>query len=205
MFRTSKSLSARFLGHLNYLEKTRLRMEALYAQNHIVRRDIEQVYSGLYIEAISSLETYIEKLFLGLLVGNVIHNSNKVYPRISFRSHSIARDVVYGGRQYVDWFPYYRTEMRANAFFRNGFPFTLLDKADKNRIENIFCIRNAIAHKSNYSLKKFEKEIIGSSILMPRERTPVGYLRSRFRIAPLQTRYEQLISNISYIAVKISK
>lgn len=180
-------------------------MEALYAQNHIVRRDIEQVYSGLYIEAISSLETYIEKLFLGLLVGNVIHNSNKVYPRISFRSHSIARDVVYGGRQYVDWFPYYRTEMRANAFFRNGFPFTLLDKADKNRIENIFCIRNAIAHKSNYSLKKFEKEIIGSSILMPRERTPVGYLRSRFRIAPLQTRYEQLISNISYIAVKISK
>lgn len=157
--KTSIYFVNKFIGHLNYLEKTRSKIEYLFSKDQIVRRDVEQVYSGLYIEAITSLETYIENLFLGLLVGQIIHNSNKVIPRISFKSHIVARDVVYGGRQYVDWFPYYRTEDRANAFFRNGFPFTFLDKADKGVIENIFYVRNAIAHKSNYSLKKLKKKL----------------------------------------------
>jgi len=201
--RAATSLVNKFIGHLNYLEKTRSKMEYLFSRNHIVRRDIEQVYAGLYMEAITSLETFIENLFLGFLVGQLIHKSNEVVHRVSFKSYLIARKVVYGGNQYVDWFPYYRTEKRAAAFFRNGYPFTYLDNMDKQQIEKILYIRNAIAHKSNYSLNKFEKEIIGSSILMPRERTPSGYLRSVFRTAPNQTRYEELIIEMSIISRKL--
>lgn len=201
--RPANSLSTNFIGHLNYLEMTRSKMEYLFSRNQIVRRDIEQIYTGLYMEVVTSLETLIEKLFIGLLVGNLIHRSSNVIPRVTFRSSLVAREIVYGGRRYADWLPYDRTEKRANAFFRRGVPFTLLDNTEKNNIDNILCIRNAIAHKSNYSLEKFREKIIGQSILMPRERTPAGYLRSKFRIAPVQTRYELLVSNISSIAIRL--
>ena len=83
-----------------------------------------------------------------------------------------------------------KPEQRARAFFRGGIPFTTLDKGYKKHLEILLYIRNAIAHRSSYAKGKFEQEVIGSLPLTPRERTPAGFLRSRFRITPVQTRYE---------------
>ncbi len=69
MARPAMSLANKFIGHLNHLEKTRTKMEKLLTTGAVVRRDIEQVYAGLYLEAITSLERLIENLFIGLLVG----------------------------------------------------------------------------------------------------------------------------------------
>lgn len=203
MAKPATSLANALVGHLRGLEWTRGKMETLLARGVIVRRDIERVYEGLYLDAITSLEKLIEGLFLGLLTGRIVHSSPAVVRRVTFRSDRVARDVVFGGRNYVDWFPYHYTEQRAKAFFRSGIPFTTLDKADKTQLENLLYIRNAIAHRSSYAKRKFEQEVIGLLPLTLRERTPAGFLRSRFRITPIQTRYENLVADIVSIALEL--
>jgi hypothetical protein len=177
-------------------------MEKLLKNKLIVRRDIEQVYEGLFISAITSFENWLENLFIGLLVGRVKHKSS-VIPRVTFRSDQVAREVTFGGRNYVDWFPYRYTEKRAEAFFRNGMPFKSLSGPDKKNLENYLYIRNAVAHKSNHSLNIFKEEVISSTPLPPQEQTPAGYLRSRFRISPVQTRYENIITELVSVANKL--
>ena len=203
MPRTTTSLSSEFSGHLRNLEMTRTKMERLLSTGDIVTRDINQVYVGLYLEVIASFERLIENLFIGLLSGGLITNSKSVVPLISFRNRQAIRAIVYSGRNYGDWLPYDRTEQLANRFFRQGIPFTSLDSSDKDQIRTCLYIRNAIAHKSRYSKRIFERYVLGSQSLMPRERTPVGYLRSIFRAAPIQRRYEHFTIAMATIASKL--
>ncbi len=188
---------------MNSLERTRAKMEALLSSGALVRRDVEQVYSGLFMRGITSFEYVIESLFIGLLVGRFTPASAKIRCRADFRSDLVARSVVFGGRNYVDWFPYGHTEKRAKAFFRAGKPFTELSKADKSVLENLLYIRNAIAHPSRYASRKFEEQVIGALPLTGTERSPAGFLRSPFRIAPHQTRYENSVSEMVSLARKL--
>ncbi len=185
------------------MEKTRKKMESLLVKRVIVRRDIEQVYEGLYMSSITSFENWMEGLFIGLLVGRLKHCSSLVATRVSFKSDRVAREVIFSDRNYVDWLPYRYTEKRASAFFRNGLPFTCLSKSDQKKLEILSYIRNAIAHKSAYSKNKFEHEVIGTIPVTQQERTPAGYLRGIFRITPSQTRYENLINEMAFIAKKL--
>ncbi len=140
-------------------------------------------------------------------VGRLKHCSSSVVPRVFFKSDQVAREVIFSDRNYVDWLPYRLTQKRANAFFRNGMPFTCLNKPenkpDLKKLEKLLYIRNIIAHKSSYSRKKFEDKVIGSSPVPLLERTPAGYLRGIFRITPSQTRYENLINEMASIAKKL--
>jgi hypothetical protein len=66
------SLVNDLVAHLKSLEWTRTKMERLLSEGAIVRRDIEKVYKGLYLDAITSFEGLVEELFLGLLVGRLV-------------------------------------------------------------------------------------------------------------------------------------
>jgi hypothetical protein len=204
MPREAVELANEFTHHLNRLSSTRVKFESLFSSSRIKRHEIEQVYVGLYLDATVSFERFIETLFIGYLVGRIKTSSRRVVPRVSFHSEQVAREVVFSGQPYVDWFPYERTEKRAKAFFRNGGPFVDLQDADKKTIERFLAIRNAIAHRSRHSIRKFEKTVIGSLSLTGHERSPAGYLRSIFRISPAQTRYENLIVEMAGIAQKLA-
>lgn len=108
-----------------------------------------------------------------------------------------------GGRSYVDWLPYHHTEKRAEAFFRGGAPFCVFDNSDKRELERIVTIRNAVAHQSRDARQKFENKVIGAVPVLAAERTPSGYLRSVFRTAPAQTRYEEIANTLAILARKI--
>jgi len=196
-------LSEEFSGHLGYLEQTRNKMERLFLEGSVVNRDMNQVYVGLYFEAITSFERLIEELFVGLLSGRFVTSSAPVVPLLQFSNRRAVRSVVYGGRDYVDWLPYDRTEDLANRFFRKGVPFTSLDTGEKTLIRSCLDIRNAIAHKSRHSVQTFERRVLGSQNLMQREKTPPGYLRSIFRTAPIQRRYQYYVFSMSSIAHKL--
>jgi hypothetical protein len=193
------------ISHLNYLEYTRNKMEKLYANKIIVRRDIELVYGGLYLEAVTSFERFIESLFIKILSGKIVYSSGKVTPKVIFKSDILAFNIVHAERNYLDWFPYRLTEKRAEAFYRKGYPFTTLDKRDEKNLERMSYVRNVIAHKSKQSHEMFEKNVISGLSLTTRERTPLGYLRSQYAIAPIQTRYQEIISNIGFISRKLCK
>jgi len=192
-----------YISHINYLETTRLKMERLLRLRTIVRRDIEQVYEGLYLDSITTFEALLEDLFIGYLVGRIRKSSNRIHFRTTFKSDIIARDIIFGGKNYVDWLPYENTIKRSQLFYRNGLPFTLIDENDKKQLNEIVIIRNAIAHSSLHSRKKFNKQVIGNLALMPREKHPAGFLRSVYRITPMQTRYQYYVTVLSSIAMKL--
>jgi hypothetical protein len=188
------------------LEKTRRKIESLFSQGLLTRREVENVYGLLFLKAMVTFESFIENIFLGLLTGRIIPNSSKIVPRIRFKSPAIAREVVFNGQPYVDWFPYKeKTIERAYIFFRGGIPFTLIDEKEKQILFQICCIRNALAHRSRHSLLRFEKHVLGSLTLTKKERTVEGFLRSQFRTSPDQTRYEDLINGINSIFMKLCK
>lgn len=207
------------VSHLTNIDKTRKKSEALYRNGQLVNRDVDLIYSGLFIEAVTSFEKFIEELFTSLLTNEFAHPSKKVKSIASFASISIARKMIHGERLYLDWLPFEKyTKKRAKAYFKKGLPFTGLDKLinvnlipsnDKKieRItERISIIRNVLAHKSKQSWSRFENEIINKSgALHSREKNPPGYLRGLHTSHPIpQTRYEQIILDIKQIASLIT-
>lgn len=183
----------KFVGHLRTIEFTRTRIEQLFLRGMLVRRDAERVYEGLYLDAITSFESSIEDLFIQVLTGQF--TSRGVATQVRVHSKQVARDILLGGgRKYLDWLPYDRTEERAKAFLRAGEPFTRLGRPEKRTIEELLIVRNAIAHKSQYSKDRFI-QLISVFPLLPRERTPAGFLRSN--IDPSTNRYQYYIAEMA--------
>lgn len=202
MAKSTATLSDNFKTHLHSLEFTRKKLDILFSSGLVTRRDIEQVYQGLFLESVAVFESFIEELFLGLLTGQVSPYSSKTIPKVRFTSRTTAMPIVFAGKFY-DWLPYKRTIERAEHFFKNGHPFSILDYDDVDKTEKFRFIRNAIAHKSDYAKKLFERQVIGSTALSPRERKVGGYLVGNFRSSPRQTRYENLIIDMASVFEKI--
>lgn len=205
MVRALSTLANDFNSYIKSLERTRKKIESLFNQGDLSRREIEQIYGSLFLNAVIMFESLIEDMFLGLLTDKFKRKTFKIVPRARFKSNIIARDVVLSGKRYINWLPYEETEKRAKIFFRNGIPFTILKAAEKEILKKVHYMRNSLAHKSRYSLLQFERQVISSLPLIKREKTPLGFLRSQFRISPSQTRYENLINEIDSIARKLCK
>jgi hypothetical protein len=171
-------------------------------------RATEQVYEGLFLNTITAFETFLENLFVGLLVGgkNRLTSKHDVTARILVKSHGVARDMLLAPRQkYVDWLPYDKTLNQADRMFQGGRPFSLLSNAQTQVLDKAVKIRNAIALKSRYSLSTFEYVVIGTTPLPPRESTPAGYLRGLLMAAPPRTRFEDYASSLASIAKVLAK
>lgn len=208
MPRTSRELGDRLAQHFRSLNDTRAKIVNLASQNLITQNAISHLYEGLFLSAHVAFEGFLENLFIGLLVDGqgLISSRTDIVPRIVVRKHEIARAIVFGSeRQYVDWFPYQRTIKLAEIYFRGGKPFSDLTQLHKDSLNKCHIIRNAIAHKSRYSLQKFEESVISSTPLPPKERKPAGYLAGNFRGAPAQTRFENLIAQLLLTAYDLAK
>lgn len=204
MAKAASHLSSGLAGHLRRIDQVRRKAENLHQGLQVRRHEIELIYAGLYLDVVVSFERFLESLFLGYLSGRLVRRKG-IVPRVTFRSEAVARDVVLGGKSYVDWFPYPgETLRRANAFFRSGRPFSDLDKPEKRVLQEALYIRNAIAHRSRHSLRMFETEVLGSQALLSHEKTPTGYLRSMFRQNPAQTRFESFAVDLATISSKLA-
>lgn len=196
-------LRERFSAHLRYTDSTRRRVEKLHQQGSLYRKDVETVYAGLFLDAFTAFERFIEELFLGLLSGNVTHRLASVSPRASFTSREALWGIVIGPK-YADWLPYERTLKRAKAYFRAGVPFSRLNGPQEKRLEMLLAIRHVLAHKSYHSQLQFERKVISSHHhLTSQEKTPAGYLRSVYIAAPRTTRYEEAVSDLQVIAAAL--
>jgi hypothetical protein len=198
----ANTLSDAYAARLRTFERSRKKLERLLTKGQVNRHDVSLFYEGILLRTVTSFEGLMEELFVGLLAGGIIPGRN-VHPRVTFNSHLVAREVMLGGRAFVDWLPYHHTDKRAAAFFRGGCPFSNLDKADTKLLEKVILIRNAVAHQSKAARNKFEDEVIAATPVLPIERTPAGYLRSVFRVAPAQTRYEEIASTCAILANKL--
>lgn len=193
-------LLKKFLRHIEGLEKTRDKMEFLFNIKKIGKKDIEQVYKGLFLDMVSGFESIIENIFIYFLIEKQKPKIKKIKPMVYFRNNPLAKKIIFNNNYWVDWLPYDKTIELAKIYFLNGYPFSALgfidydrDKIDidnaKKALTRIVNIRNAIAHQSSYSKKRF-LESIEDYALLPEEKTPVGFLRNNFRINPIQNRFQ---------------
>ncbi len=202
MPRPASTLSDAYAARLRTFERARRKLERLHTAGHVTRHDVTLFYEGIFLRTVTTFEGLMEDLFVGLLAGGITPSKN-CHPRVTFQSHAVARDVMLGGRAFVDWLPYNFTDKRAAAFFRGGYPFANLAKVDIKLLDRIILVRNAVAHQSRAARRKFEEEVIDTAPVLPVERTPGGYLRTVFRVAPDQTRYEEMANTCAMLARKI--
>jgi len=202
MPRPATCISDDFTARLRMFERARAKLERLLLSGHVTRHDVNLFYEGIFLRTVTSFEALMEELFVGLLTGGITPARN-VRPRVTFRSAAVARDVMLGGKAYVDWLPYHHTDKRASAFFRGGQPFSNLENVEWRSLERMLTIRHAVAHQSRAARRKFEDEVIGAAPLLPGERTPAGFLRSVFRAMPPQTQYEDIAGTCALLARKL--
>lgn len=140
--------------------------------------DRNQVYAGAYVAYLAFFEQQLEELFIGLLTGKYLHPKNEVRPLVLMPSAKAAKSIITGGRSYVDWLPYdQHTRKRAPAFLLAGEPFYSLSKPDRSSLERASILRNAVAHQSDHSQRRFSKEFTAGKALRSSELQPAGYLR----------------------------
>lgn len=200
MPRKTVRLRESFESHVSTLERTRIKMEELFARNEISVEDINQVYSGLFLSLFTEFEILLEKLFLGLLDGSYSScltdlpnpcRKMKVNPCAEFKA------VVFAGKSYLDWLPYKdHTLKRAKRFFVHGEPFCRLSSSQIGNLKEYHMIRNAIAHKSEFAQQKFQ-DLISGFTLLPYEKQPPGYLRSK--PSGSQTQFELIVAELKFM------
>lgn len=188
MPRDPSTVADRLIDRLRSIERTRQRVEKLLRNRNVTQRDVETIYAGLFTNAVTSMEGFLEDLFTGLVSQSL--RCRRARPLTTFRQGAVATRFILGSKPYVEWLPYSHTKDRATIFFRKGRPFSELPDNLVGDLKKASLIRNVLVHSSAFAREQFESKVIGSTPLAPRERRPVGFLRSNFRIAPDQQRFE---------------
>lgn len=170
----------RLESHISRYNVYRKKNDRLYNKGLISSKDIELVYEVVFFRSFIEFEVFLEEQFIHLLCGNRLANNRKAKPVHVFQSKKLARQIIYSGRNYIDWLPYDRTVTMAKSFFRDGMPFSGLERVDKQLLERMRVIRNYIAHKSSHTRKLLENAINFPEHLRPSQKRPAGYLRSSF-------------------------
>ena len=201
--KSSSDILETFQRKVKALEQIRKKQERLFSSGQIGRRDIEEVYAEIFLNAVASFEGLIEELFIGLLPGKVTSMHQNVNVRIKIKSERLARDVVLRGRKFFNWLPYENTKKIAKIFFTGGRPLILITDAGETHIDKCLTIRHAIAHKSRHAASKFKQEVLAGLSLMPRDKRPKSFLRAQFSANPPTIYYEQLVGELFKIASKL--
>jgi hypothetical protein len=170
-----------------------MRVEKLHAERRLSERDVRRAYGGAFLAFYACLERSIERLFLGTVMGRYTYTNGSVRALVSIKSERVARLAVQGGRDYVDWLPYDLTVRRATAFLSTGRPFSDLTPAQQKTFARVATVRNAIAHESNSSHKRFHRELVAGTALPVSQQTPAGYLRGQHGAG--QTRFSHLLAD----------
>lgn len=189
---------------LKGIESTRLKVESLFHANLMVKRDLSIAYSGLVINSVTAFENYLEELFFLIMSGkSSFHRDVRPKARsISKLSNKDIRSLVIGDNRYINWLPFDLTQKRALAYLFEGNPFGKLKGQDKESLTKIAKIRNVIAHASDFSEESFQR-MIRDATLPPRERTPIGYLRSVYRTSPTMIQFQSLTGEIIRMSNKL--
>jgi hypothetical protein len=196
-------ISTKLSLKLNSIDATRRRMDKLFVEGRIFKKDIDLFYESIFLKVITSFEYSLETLFIGALY-NKYGLSGRNTPRVIFNSKKVAVDVILNGKKYVEWMPTSKLEDRAKIYFENGMPFACLSNTDKSNLDQAYTIRNAIAHQSTFSQAKFKTKIVDITAGLPdSNKTPAGYLRYIYRSSPDQTKLENFLIEINNIMNKI--
>jgi hypothetical protein len=204
--RKASEIAVRFTKKVTELDKTRARIELAYNKHHLLLRDVESSYAGLFLQAVLAYETAMEDLIIGLIVhpGGLASSTAGIGPRLKVRSYLHALELAAGpGKDFADWIGKDSLLAKANIFLRQGKPFTSLGSNDWIYVTKTRYIRNAIAHPSKAAIEKFTTKVVGSTPLPARERSVYGYLRGMSGAAG-QSRWELYVAGLDIFVSSVA-
>jgi hypothetical protein len=178
-----------FQSHLRRLNRNCSRAERLVSTGRISVGDCELIYEASFIASVGSLEHMIEAMLIEMIRmerGSAKGNRSLIFAT----SRATIRNIVLGGRSYVEFLPIDRAVARAGIFLSDPVPFSKLGAFEVDLMKQAMYVRNAIAHRSEHATAVFRRSVAGVNQLPPNRRHPGAYLRSVFRVQPTQTRQE---------------
>ena len=202
--REARILADQLAGHYKTLRQISSKVDGLYGGRVLAKRDVDVFYAGVFLDAVTHFERFLEQLFVGLIMDSIRHARAGVSAKMSVKSYSVCHEILAGDRPYVDWLPYDYTVKRANKFLHEGHPFSDLDARSIKRMQEVCAVRNVLAHRSRFAQRKFENSVLNGLALRAYERTAPGYLRMPLRSAPRQTFFDAYIIDLSHVAHRLT-
>lgn len=200
MSSSSQELLKKLQNKYKTLDSIRNKQEDLFYKKIIIKRDIEEVYSAIFLDAIVNFEAFLEELFFGILLNRIRTSYPNVKAKIVVSNKNIANDLVLRDKNYYPWLPYKDMKKIAKLLLVDGRPFTFLTSYHEDQIDKCLAIRNAIAHMSEDSKKKFKIKIqqsIGFNLVRP---NPKKFLRLQYSFSPPLNYYQKYIGELLGIA-----
>jgi hypothetical protein len=194
MAKAASHLATAYCTLVEALDQDRSRFEMLAQSGHLKAEDIRLIYESLFLRYYIEFELVIEELFVQLMCRKV-RCSTSVQPRFQVTTPDNLLPVLSVGRGYVKWLPYDATIALSAACMQSREPFSRLTQPDTKLLENMACIRNAIAHRSRQAMNQFQNKILGGGNYKPHERLPGGFLRTTVS-QDEQTQWEQYASHL---------
>lgn len=146
-------------------------------EGHLSRSDCESAIEALYLRSFSSFELLLDELFWGLLTGKIRH-SYGCRSEYQFVNREVAVRYVMQG-QFVKWLPFSGAIEFTKHFFAEGCnPYVLPNESQKFELSKCVHLRNAIAHRSEGAIKKFEVSVCELKTLPKGDQSVAGYLMS---------------------------
>jgi hypothetical protein len=145
-------------------------------------RSIESFVCLQFLRMHLSWEEFLESTFIRYICG--YSSPSGLTPKLLCAQQRCLKDAmteIHGTRRYVNWAPT-ETVDRACKYLDGGEPYHSSISAAKHELQNIYSIRNRIAHRSDFAKEQF-RDVIRSEIgYNPRGITPGRFLLIRKKI-----------------------
>lgn len=129
-----------------------------------------------FLRSFLAWEVFLEESFVLFLLGKRAPKARPANRKVVPRSRTVAMQLMKGERDWADWTVPSTVLHRAERFFDQGEPFSSVLKDQQSKLEDIKCIRNALAHSSSYSREKFENLVRRELKTLPVGLTVGGFL-----------------------------
>jgi hypothetical protein len=199
----STVLSIKLKKEYSSVFSTRKRIEkiALASSVFLAKKDLDSLYDGIFLKSVTMFEAFLEEFFIGLLYDKYNLKTRKKVQKIIFPSKKLTLNYLMGNKNYLDLLPYEKLSQHSKIFFNTNNPFLSLTQPEKDLLNDIYIIRNAIAHSSVNSNKKF-LNFLNKKHPSTICTTPSKFLQSLKNSN--QTMFEAYIIELNYIANKLT-
>lgn len=197
----SIKLSLKLGNEFQKVLNTKNRIEKISSAGsvYLPNKDIDIFYEGIFLKSVTLFESFVEEFFVGLLYDRYKLNTRKKVQKTIFTERNLALNYLLNGKSYIDLLPFDKLAKITQTFFRPDNPFETIPKPSKVILEDIFIIRNAIAHSSFASDNKFNKFIDSKHSTLPsKQRSPSKFLQSLNTSS--QTMLDIYIYELNYLA-----
>lgn len=185
-----------------FLTEKRINKIAVNRDIFIAKRDIEVMYEGLFLKSITIFESFIEELFIGLLYNNYELKTRKKIQKHTFPNRELVLNFIKHKNKFIELMPYNKLKESSKIFFNHNNPFVKINESSKNSLNEIYTIRNAIAHNSQFADKKFKNLLQNKGISNPKIlKSPALFLKSNH--STNQSIFENYIIELNSIAREI--